>query len=479
MNLTKWITNIFARKAAPPPPYSGYGRFVEINGQITWISDKLSEYVREGYEANDIVYAAVSLVMDKVRIAPWYLYKVEDESSLKRYQSIVSGKFDAKDWAEARRLRKKALVPYTSFNTKLGKLNDLLKWPNEYCTWQDMCADGAGWKMISGNEMIWANLLAAGANQGVPHELFHAPAQYMTPYVTRGWPQRITGWQLSNGIIQQFTKEEILHIKMWNPDFDTAGSGLMGMSPLRPGRKTLTRNNAAKKAGAVQLENNGAAGIAYLDDPIVPASGREAQISATKRVWANEQTGADNYGKVAFSGYKMGYVSVGSTLKEMDLSGIEAVDLRRIFNLWGIPSQLGNDPDNKTYNSLKEAEKALTTRAALPHLISKRDHFNRQLQQHWGFKGVNVIADFDLDVYSELQENQKEKWEWISTLPIPIEDQLDLMGLEIPENLPKGIILVDSNKVLLQDLIGGQDEMNEENEKLIEAGLKDYLRVAK
>jgi hypothetical protein len=47
MNLTKWITNIFARKAAPPPPYSGYGRFVEINGQITWISDKLSEYVKE------------------------------------------------------------------------------------------------------------------------------------------------------------------------------------------------------------------------------------------------------------------------------------------------------------------------------------------------------------------------------------------------------------------------------------------------
>jgi hypothetical protein len=487
MNKAKqWIAGLFGIKASMPPagaitPVTGIGRFVEVGGQVSWISDKLAAYVKDGYQANDIVYAAVMLVMDKIRCAPWSLYKVVDESSLKRYQGIINSKFDAKDWVEALRLRKKALEPMTSYNTRLGKLNDLLKWPNEDGTWNDLVADGAGYKMITGNEMLWANMLDMGANQGIPQELYNAPAQYMAPIATLGFPNKIVGWQLNNGFIKQFKREEILHLKFWNPDYDSRGSGLLGMSPLKPGSKTLTRNNAAKKAGSVQLDNNGTPGIAFIDDPIVPASGREAQIAATRRVWANEHSGAEQFGKVAMSGYKMGYVSVGSTLKDMDLSGIEALDLRRIFNLWGIPSQLGNDPDNKTYNSLKEAEKALTTRGALPHLTAKRDHLNRKLQTDWGFKGVNVYADFDMSVYTELQEDQAQKWGWVSKLPVSSAYKLELMGLDVPDDPNMQVILVDGSLIPIADVVNNLSDaqMQQINEDLNKAGLNDYLRVAK
>lgn len=473
-------------KASPPIdgsliPAPGQGRFIEINGTITWISDKLASYISEGYQANDIVYAGVMLIMDKIRVAPWGLYQVVDEGALKQYNAIISGKFDAEGYKKALQLRRKALEPITSYNRQLGKLNELMQWPNERTTWNDLIADGAGMKMITGNEMLWANILDAGANQGLPQELFNMPAQYVRPIATTAWPQRIVGWQLQSGEIKQFSKEEVLHVKFWNPEYSIGGAGLMGMSPLKAGSKTLTRNNAAKKAGSVQLDNNGAAGIVYVDDQLVPATGREAQAGVVKRGWAKENAGAENYGKLAFSGYKMGYVSVGNTLKDMDLTGIEAVDLRRIFNLWGIPSQLGNDPDNKTYNSLKEAEKALTTRCALPHLTAKRDHFNRKLQTDWGFKGVNVYADFDMSVYTELQEDQKEKWGWVSQLPVPEVYKLELMGLDVPDELPKDLILVDSNKVPLSDLLNNMSdaEMQAINDNLNKAGLTDYLRVAK
>jgi HK97 family phage portal protein len=480
----KWIASAFGIKASPPPPgsltpYNGAGRFVELGGQITWISDKLSEYVKEGYEANDIVYSAVMMVMDKVRCAPWALYKVTDEDSLKKYKGLI-GKYGAKDWAEALRLRKKALEPITSFNTRLGKLNDLLKWPNEYCTWQDQVADGAGWKMIAGNEMLWANILDGGANQGVPQEFFHAPAQFTALLVKAGWPQRVVGYQMNAGNMIQWTKEQILHLKHWNPNYDVNGSGLYGMSPIKAAGKTLTANNAAKKAGSVQLDNNGAVGIVYVDDPIVPASGREAQRDVVKRGWQKEQAGADNYGKVAFSGYKMGYTSVGMSLKDMDVSSLENIHLRRLFNIWGIPSQLGNDPDNKTYNNQKEAEKALTSRCALPHLTSKRDHFNRKLQTDWGFKGVNVYCDFDMSVYTELQEDQKEKWGWVKQLPVSSAYKLELMGLDVPEDPNLDKILIEGNWQLLEDIVMGMgDNLDDEDEKLNEAGLKDYMRVAK
>jgi hypothetical protein len=477
---------ILGLKASPPPagtlqPANGPGRFIEINGTVTWISDKLASYVTEGYQANDIVYAGVMLIMDKIRVAPWGLYKVIDESSLKKYKAIVGAKFDTKDWAEAMKLRKKALEPMTNYNRSLGKLNDLMDWPNDRTTWNDLIADGAGFKMITGNEMMWANILDAGANQGLPQEFFNMPAQYVNPIATLQWPQRVVGWQLSTGEIRRFNNSEVLHVKFWNPDYDISGSGLMGMSPLKPGSKRLTRNNSSKKAGAVQLDNNGAAGIVYVDDPVVPVAGRDQQRDAVKRGWAKEQTGAENYGKLAFSGYKMGYVSVGNTLKDMDLSTIEVNDLRGIFNLWGIPSQLGNDPDNKTYNSLKEAEKALTTRCALPHLTAKRDHFNRKLQTDWGFKGVNVYADFDMSVYTELQEDQAGKWGWVSKLPVSSAYKLELMGLDVPEDPNLDVILVDGNMIPLADIINNvsDTEMQAINDSLNKAGLTDYLRVAK
>lgn len=484
--IQKLGAKLLGLKASPPPadaliPATGPGRFIEINGTITWISDKLAAYITDGYQANDIVYAGVMLIMDKIRVAPWALYQVVDEQALKAYQAIMASKSENTDWMEARRLRRKALEPITSFNKQLGKLNDLLKWPNERTTWNDLIADGAGMKMITGNEMMWANLLDAGANQGLPQEFFNMPAQFLNPIATTAWPQRVVGWQLSSGEIRRFSKEEVLHVKFWNPEYSIAGAGLMGMSPLKPGSRRLTRNNASKKAGAVQLDNNGAAGIVYVDDPIVPTNGRDSQRDIVKRGWAKEQTGAENYGKLAFSGYKMGYVSVGNTLKDMDLSNIEVNDLRGLFNLWGIPSQLGNDPDNKTYNSLKEAEKALTCRCALPHLTAKRDHFNRKLQTDWGFKGVNVYADFDMSVYTELQEDQKEKWGWVSQLVVPEAYKLEMMGLDVPDQLPQDLILVDSNKVPLSDVINNMSdaELQAINDNLNKAGLTDYLRVAK
>jgi phage portal protein BeeE len=480
----KWLANnILGLKASIPPtgslqPYGGPGMFVEVNGQVTWISDKLAAYVSDGYQANDIVYACVMLIMDKIRCAPWGLYKVIDEGSLKQYQGLIAGKFTTKDWHKAMDLRKKALEPITSYNNRLGKLNDLLKWPNEYGTWNDLVAEGAGFKMITGNEMQYASMVPGGANQGVPHEIYNAPAQYMAPWATRAFPQKIVAWQLNNGEYRKFTKEEIMHIKFWNPQYDVNGAGLMGQSPLKAANKTLTRNNAAKKAGSVQLDNNGAAGIAFVDDPIVPATGREAQAIATKRAWAKENTGAENYGKVTFSGYKMGYVQVGSSLKDMDLAVIENVDLRRLANIWGLPSQLLNDPENKSYNNQKEAEKALTSRCALPHLVSKRDHFNRKLQTDWGFKGVNVYADFDMSVYTELQEDQKEKWEWVSKLPVSSRYKLDLMGLDAEDDPNLEVILVDGNLVPLSDVVNNlsDEDMQRINEDLSKAGLNDYTR---
>lgn len=476
---------ITGTKASPLPagavtPASGPGRFIEIGGTVTWISDKLSAYIKDGYQANDIVYAAVMMVMDKVRVAPWGLYKVVDEVSLKKYHAIISNKHGAHDWVEADRLRKKALEPIERPDSKTQKLAGLLKWANDRTTFNDLVAEAVGYKMVTGNNFLWANLLEAGANQGVPQELFNLPAQYTNIVATRAWPQRIVGYQMTAGFLEKFNREAVMHTKYWNPEFGANGEGLYGMSPLKAGARTVTRSNSGKKAGATQLDNNGAAGIVYVDEPkeIIPATGRDAQRDVVKRAWNNEYTGAERYGKTAFSGYKMGYVAVGMSLKEMDLSTIETGDLRAIFNLWGLPSQLGNDPENKSYNNAKEAEKALTTRAAIPHMINFRDSLNKKLSGEWGgFK--NIIADFDSSVYTELQEDMAAKWTWVKDLIVPEAYKLELMGLDVPDELPKNLILVDGNKMPLEDVINkvSDQELQQIDDELNKAGLADYMRA--
>jgi hypothetical protein len=167
----------------------------------------------------------------------------------------------------------------------------------------------------------------------------------------------------------------------------------------------------------------------------------------------------------------------------MSLQEIEEIDLRRLANIWGIPSVLLNDPGNKSWNNLTESEKALTSRCAMSHLVSSRDSLNRKLTTDWGFKGVNVYVDFDPSVYSELQENQKEKWEWLRELPIKLKDKVDSMGFEVPDDPMMEEIVMQGQWSNLKDIVAGMAsddlDMDRIDDELNKAGLKDYLKVAK
>lgn len=453
------------------------GGLLENNGLITSIPDSLASYVVNGFQANDIIYSSVMMIMDKISAAPWGLYKVVDEKSLKQYKSfMMEGK-----WREAANIRSKALEPIVNMNRQTGRLAELLQWPNDEETFNELIAADAGFLCITGNNYMYGNLLDKGTNEGLPAELWNLPAQYISIKATRQFPQRKVGYQLNNGEIQQFATTQILHEKLFNPSYSASGAGLYGQSPIKAGIRTVRRSNSSKKAGAVYLDNNGAANIIYVDDDKVPVSGREKQAELIKKAWYEGHTGPEHYGKNAFSGWKMGVAQVGNSLKDMDLGSIEKIDLRVIANLLGLPSQLLNDPDNKTYNNAKEAEKALTSRCAIPKMTKTRNSFNRKLQTDWGFKGVNVYVDYDMSVYTELQEDQKEKWEWVDKLPVPSRYKLEMMGLDVPDDPNMDVILVDGTKIPLSEVINvmSDDELQAMNESLNKAGMPDYLRVAK
>ena len=108
-----------------------------------------------------------------------------------------------------------------------------------------------------------------------------------------------------------------------------------------------------------------------------------------------------------------------------------------LCNVYGVPSQLMNDAQNKTYNNQMEGEKALTLRCAIPLLNEIRDDFNKKLHTDWGYANQqDVFIDYDLTVYQELEANKQQQVDWLDKAwwLTPIQ-KYEEMGIHVPDEL--------------------------------------------
>lgn len=410
-----------------------------INGQFVSIDDNRRSYITDGLNLNDVIYSIHSLITEKAKLPEWAVYKVTDQKKFKRYQSLSRKKgLTGEDYKTLLRLKDESLELI-----EVPKLSELLKYPNSYETMQDMVARHIGFKLITGGSCIWGETLSAGANEGKPQALHIVPYQEITIIAdNKTFPFTEAGYSLT-ALSLNFPKAQVLHDKYANYDFDINGSHLYGQSPIKSALKRLSRSNSAVKASAAMFQNQGVKGILYMDDPRVFQAGFAAtdtikQTQAVKDLLTKgEWTGESQHGRIGYSGYKLGWQDVG--LSPVDLSIIESEkwDLKRFCSIWGVPAQLVGDSETSTYNNIKEAEKALTSRATMPHLISFRQHLNRKLNDDWGFSGSGFFVDFDQTCFTELQEDVKEKSAWVNQLKLlSPNEQRNLLGLEtleIPE----------------------------------------------
>lgn len=458
MDLLKW----FRKKG-----FTGGRSYTVHNGQLISPSDTKTTYITQGYTVNDLIYSIVNLIADKVRVAPWGTYKVVDESSLKLYRSILRKKnLTGEDFKKALQYRNKALKEVED-----QKLAPLLESPDGYCTFQDLVADSGVFKLLTGDRIIWAETLDAGANAGKPFRLHILPPDLMTMKVASKLPFEVLGYEITDwGLIKEksLPVKQILHDKYFNPVYDAAGNHLWGLSPLRAAFLLTTKSNEANKTEAAQFQNQGPKKIIYIDEPQknIDMAVAEGQIQGIKKILqSREYSGSDNANKVPGSGYKIGVADVGLSPVELGIIESEKWSLRRFCNVYGVPSQLLNDPENKTYNNQKEGESALTMRCALPQLNSFREHFNRKLKNDWGYKESGIVVDYDISVYSELQEDLAQKWIWVKELPVSWAYKLDLMGMDYDDQegldevmIPSGLVPIDSHNVV-------DETLEDENER--------------
>lgn len=455
------LQRLFSGKKALTSTQTNPGfRFIGGN-LVPYKTDKLT-YIEKAYMYNDIIYSIVKLILDKAVQAPGAMYTIKDEQKFFEYSAMYAKMAGSKpgdntgtDFRKMKELRHKALV----LDTSDEYLTELFTHPNENETFAELNYGLWGYKLVTGDyfEAGWKPW-SGGLDKGKPMQLYGLPSQFMSIIAGTSLPLSDAGYLLQLGSEIPYEKEDILHERYWNPEWDMYGAQLYGMSPLKASLKRIQRNNLVQVRGAKMAENAGADVLVSMDDPA--ALGEQGkfgwrQVGALKDTWDAEQAGANNAGKAVWSAYKMNVSRLGLTAVEMDLLESENIDLRFFCNAYGVPSQMVNDPENKKFDNQVEGEKALTTRCAMPLLVSRQRSINRKLKSMPAYKGRGKVFEFDMSVFTELEENKVQLVTWMNQAPLQMRRKLEILGEDIPDNMTDeelSAITLPSGTTLLADL---------------------------
>jgi len=249
------------------------------SGVVTWSGQKKYTQVNEGYRMNDIVYSCINLISEKAKVAPWQEYEIVDKVTYKLYAAKMAKPELIDDWNEMAAMQRKALQPVKSPT----KISELLEYPNDTECWSELIKAAVSYKLITGDTFISGSIIEAGANKGAPNSLNVLPSHYMSIIadITQYIP-KVTGYQLQVNTITQFTPDEILHDKSFNPNWDGIGSQLYGMSPLEAGARVLTRSNEGKNYAVATLQNGGPQGVMMVKNADFGQSDLAAQVDLVK-----------------------------------------------------------------------------------------------------------------------------------------------------------------------------------------------------
>ena len=282
----------------------------------------------------------------------------------------------------------------------------VLKRPNPLQGRAEYLENLVGYKFITGE--VFEHMVAVPEGSGSPNdgqvqELWIQPPPIVNiKHDAQGLPQEYI-LQIGN---QRDTRpaDEFIHNMFWNPDPETNGRGL---SPLVAGSRPTTQSNKAYTASVSLLQSQGALGIMTIAKDGVPVT--ETQAGKVQEKWKDRHAGETNYGDIVFTGAQMDWKSIGMNAVDLAILESQKSSLRDICNvLGGVPSQLLNDPDNKTFANMKEARKFLIENIVVPVMQTFIDEWNRAWVEPEGVRrGEDLELIMDLSGYPELQEDLK------------------------------------------------------------------------
>ncbi len=368
MNILKslYLKAIGSDKTEPNKLFEG---FQYGFGAYQYGSKNATKYINKGYVENIDVNAVISRIAEAVGSINWVVKEKKGEE--------------------------------IEINTS-SRLNELLKKPNNLQSWSEFQESVSIMYNTTGN--IYINGTEAVGFSGFA-EISVLPSQITTP-ITGNSITPVKGYQLNGSHTIEFTEEEVLHIKRYDPRLE-AFSSFVGLSPLESAILAYTSSTEKWEAMASILKNRGAMGI------VTSKEGRGLTAENSKELetlYKSRYGGGAKFGTPMFTNASLEFIPMGMSAEDLKLMDQGVISLRAICNIFKVDSSLFNDPANKTFNNRKEAQKAFYTDCIIPFLNKLKESYNSFLTPSYSeAENAELFLDYDLTKIEALQEDYNEK----------------------------------------------------------------------
>lgn len=431
------------------------------------LDDKPFTYIKDGYMLNPDVYSVVNIRSRAAAAVPPLVLEVKNEKSANEYYRLkYSQRSGAGESFQKRQkdLRKKAFEEVPEDDD----LKKLIKRPNPLQAWPEFFENLWGFMDITGNGFTHGVELTDGR---------FSEMWIMPPQLTRIKADKALEGLVRSYILEYYGQhhdipaETVMHIKYWNPDYTVPGSHLYGMSPLRAAANLLRSGNDGLEALASSYRNMGAAGMAFPDDPDIDSLDQQ-QINALEKD-LQRAVGPKFTKSILVTSAKMGWTNFGLSPVDLEILSALNLSLRKICNIYGVSSELLNDPENKTQANKKEARRGLYMDVVIPQMERIYAELNRWLVPRFeAANGKKYHIDYDVSAIEALGEDMERKVNWLSRAWwVTPEEKREAMDFEKTEDPMMGQVWAPAGMMPVSDLT--IEEEIELRELRANYGLKD------
>jgi HK97 family phage portal protein len=377
------------------------------SGMPISFEDTQGGYVEDAYETNPDVYSVVNGITRSASAVPPIVHEVKDVKKAQQYRRLKHSMRNGatqKSIDYALELKEQAFEDVVDERDPLYKL---INQPNPLQGYPEWYENMKGFQLITGNG--YTHFVELG--DGSIGEMWVMPSQFTKIIANASYETLVQAYILDvygfSG--ERLEAESVMHWKYWNPDYDGVGSHLYGMSPLKAVRNSIRLGNDGDLALSKAFRNGGASGVVFPDDPDIDRLTEEQRSQL--EYYLRSMSGPDNYKSWLVSSAKLGFQAFGIPPVDLEILESGKHSQRDICNAFNYPSELLNDPDNKTNANKEQSRKQLYLDNVIPALVRDFAEMNRSIVPR--FKNKRYHLDFDVQSIDAIGQETSEKVDWL------------------------------------------------------------------
>jgi HK97 family phage portal protein len=377
------------------------------SGMPISFEDTQGGYVEDAYETNPDVYSVVNGITRSASAVPPIVHEIKDVKKAQQYRRL---KHSMRNGATQKNIDYALELKEQAFEDVLDERDPLYKLihnPNPLQGYPEWYENMKGFQLITGNG--YTHFVELG--DGSIGEMWVMPSQFTKLIADASYESLVKAYILDvygfSG--ERLEAESVMHWKYWNPDYDGVGSHLYGMSPLKSARNSIRLGNDGDNALSKAFRNGGASGVVFPDDPDIDRLTEEQR--AQLEHYLRSMNGPDNYKSWLVSSAKLGFQAFGIPPVDLEILESGKMSQRDVCNVFNYPSELLNDPDNKTNANKEQSRKQLYLDNVIPALVRDFAEMNRSIVPR--FKNKRYHLDFDVQSIDAIGQETKEKVDWL------------------------------------------------------------------